>query len=133
MDPSIFEWPMCAPAAAEWYSSSCSMNSGSLYTVPSTLMPMRCSSTASTSSPVRVLWVSSACASASTPRRFSRRISSALVSRSASWSSMRSASAARSTFSVLSPFGGPPRPPPGLPTSSRRAVEYEDTVCPMPQ
>ena len=46
---------------------------------------------------------------------------------------MRSASAARSTFSVLSPFGGPPRPPPGLPTSSRRAVEYDDTVWPMPQ
>ena len=30
-------------------------------------------------------------------------------------------------------FWGPPRPPPGLPTSSRRAVEYDDTVWPMPQ
>ena len=45
-------------------------------------------------------------------------------------SSIRSASACRSSASGSLPFW---RLPPGEPTSSRLAVEYDDTVVPMPQ
>ena len=64
------------------------------------------------------------------PEQASRSCSS----RSARLSSIRSASACRSSASGFWPLARLPAwPPPGAPTSRRFAVEYDDTVEPMPQ
>src|SRR5260221_73246 len=90
--------------------------------------------TATTSSPVRVLCDSSAWARLSTCRRFSLTISSVRLSSVPRLSSIRSASARRRSASGSWPFfRRPPWAPPGAPTSSRFAVEYDDTVEPIAQ
>ena len=84
------------------------------------------SSTAATSSPVMVLWVSSAWASTSTSRRFSRSSRAVFSSRSARLSSIRSARACLARPPGSGPWPACPpvrrrgrRPPAAWPSSTR--------------
>ena len=122
--------PPCGTRAAG------SMNASSRYGAPSTTGPRPPSNTAVMSSPLSVLWLSSACATASSPRWFSRRSASARTSSADRLSSIRSASfwmPGIDPRSAPAPTDAAARAPPGVPPSRRRDAWDQETVRPMPQ